>query len=219
MTYDLLIFSAVCLLPVLLYFENREHRNGMLPAKTGMSLLFVAAVVIQPHPIPAYYRFLLVGLVLCLIGDICLVFQHPIFFLAGLIAFLLGHVLYFFGFMHVTPIKASFWLGAIAVLTAGIWIFRWLKPHLGSMKVPVLIYTVVISAMLAGAWSLLCDSHLTVTGRMAAFFGAFCFYISDIFVARDRFIKKEFLNRLAGLPLYYAGQFLIAFSVGLLKTI
>ncbi|TFG38533.1 MAG: hypothetical protein E4H39_00070 [Syntrophobacterales bacterium] len=48
------------------------------------------------------------------------------------------------------------------------------------------------------------------------FVGALCFYFSDIFVARDRFFRKEFLNRLIGLPLYYLGQFLLAFSVGLI---
>jgi len=28
-------------------------------------------------------------------------------------------------------------------------------------------------------------------------------------------VKREFLNRLIGLPLYYAGQFLLAFSIAL----
>jgi hypothetical protein len=44
--------------------------------------------------------------------------------------------------------------------------------------------------------------------------GAVSFYISDLFVARDRFLKDAFFNRLVGLPLYYLGQFLLAFSVG-----
>jgi hypothetical protein len=39
--------------------------------------------------------------------------------------------------------------------------------------------------------------------------------VSDIFVARQRFVTKAFVNRSAGLPLYYAGQFMIAFSTGL----
>jgi uncharacterized membrane protein YhhN len=51
-----------------------------------------------------------------------------------------------------------------------------------------------------------------------AFTGAVAFYFSDVFVARDRFMKKEFLNRLVGLPMYYAGQFLIAFSLGFLRV-
>lgn len=33
----------------------------------------------------------------------------------------------------------------------------------------------------------------------------------------DRFIKKQMLNRCIGLPLYYAGQFLLAFSVGVVR--
>ncbi|HDP24776.1 MAG TPA: lysoplasmalogenase, partial [Deltaproteobacteria bacterium] len=45
------------------------------------------------------------------------------------------------------------------------------------------------------------------------------FYISDIFVARNRFVKQEFINRALGLPLYYLGQFLIAFSLGQLASL
>jgi len=61
------------------------------------------------------------------------------------------------------------------------------------------------------------DSHLTLSGRIMVFAGALSFYFSDVFVARDRFLDKEFLNRLIGLPMYYTGQFLLAFSVGVLR--
>jgi len=39
------------------------------------------------------------------------------------------------------------------------------------------------------------------------------FYLSDLFVARNQFMKKAYINRLVGLPLYFIGQFLLAFSV------
>jgi hypothetical protein len=45
--------------------------------------------------------------------------------------------------------------------------------------------------------------------------GAIVFYLSDIFVARDTFVRSEYSNRLIGLPLYYLGQFLFAFSIGM----
>jgi hypothetical protein len=45
--------------------------------------------------------------------------------------------------------------------------------------------------------------------------GAVSFYFSDVFVARNKFINNEFRNRLVGLPLYYLGQFLLAFSPGM----
>jgi hypothetical protein len=75
---------------------------------------------------------------------------------------------------------------------------------------------VVISAMAVSAWSMLGADHLMLTGRILACGGALSFYVSDVFVARQRFIKTEFLNRLVGLPLYYGGQFMLAFSVGLI---
>jgi hypothetical protein len=51
---------------------------------------------------------------------------------------------------------------------------------------------------------------------MLAFCGALSFYVSDLFVARDRFVKKGAINRILGLPLYFGGQFLLAFSIGYL---
>lgn len=53
-------------------------------------------------------------------------------------------------------------------------------------------------------------------GRFLALNGAFSFYLSDVFVARQRFVQPAFLNRLIGLPLYYLGQFQIAYTVGLI---
>jgi hypothetical protein len=48
--------------------------------------------------------------------------------------------------------------------------------------------------------------------------GAAVLRVRYIFVARDKFIANEFLNSLLGLPLYYCGQFLLAFSVGLVRS-
>ncbi|OQY43225.1 MAG: hypothetical protein B6240_12915 [Desulfobacteraceae bacterium 4572_87] len=64
--------------------------------------------------------------------------------------------------------------------------------------------------------SFLLEPGLAFTGRMLAFCGALSFYISDLFVARDRFVKKKPINRILGLPLYFGGQFLLAFSIGYL---
>jgi uncharacterized membrane protein YhhN len=87
------------------------------------------------------------------------------------------------------------------------------------MKIPVICYILVITAMVVGAWSMVGAGELKPAGRMAAFIGALGFYVSDIFVARQRFLKTEFVNRLIGLPLYYGGQFMLAFSIGWLSPI
>ena len=43
---------------------------------------------------------------------------------------------------------------------------------------------------------------------------AVAFYLSDVSVARDRFVAPGFGNRIWGLPLYYAAQLLFALSTG-----
>ena len=213
----MIIFMAIILLIGLLHFERKENIKGLVPTKTLLSSLFVIAILVQPHHINRYYQFLLVGLIFCLCGDVCLAFPREKMFLVGLIAFLLGHVFYILGFFHVSNPGAWSWAGSIIIIFVSSGIYFRLKPHLGSMNVPVLLYIVVIVAMLSGAWSVFIDSGMTMSGRIMVIGGALLFYISDLSVARDRFIKKEFFNRLIGLPLYYAGQFILAFSVGVLQ--
>jgi hypothetical protein len=70
--------------------------------------------------------------------------------------------------------------------------------------------------MASGAWAVFWKSSFEIFGRALILTGSLCFYLSDLFVARHRFIKEEYRNRLLGLPLYYAGQFMLAFSIDFL---
>jgi uncharacterized membrane protein YhhN len=212
-----LLILALILLVGLLMAEKQSRTGPVLTFKTPLSLLFVVAALIQPHPLQPYYHWVLAGLVLGLVGDFCLALKGKRAFRAGLISFLLGHIMYVVAFMGLTrPID---WLvpGHLLIVAVSLGVFWWLRPHLGSMLVPVCFYIVVISVMVAAAWVAFLNPELAPKGAWALFLGALCFYASDIFVARDRFVKSQFLNRLLGLPLYYGGQFLIAFSVGLVQ--
>ena len=44
--------------------------------------------------------------------------------------------------------------------------------------------------------------------------GALGFFLSDLAVARERFVAKGFTNKLWGLPLYYGAQLLLAWTAG-----
>jgi uncharacterized membrane protein YhhN len=215
MADTVLLVLALGLLAGLLMSEKQSRTGPILAFKTPLSTLFVAVALIQPHPIQSYYLWVLAGLVWGLIGDVCLALKGNTAFRAGLISFLLGHILYVVAFAGLT--RPSDWLtvGHLLIAAVSLGVFYWLRPHLGSMFVPVCLYIVVISVMIAAAWVAFLNLELAPKGAWALFLGALCFYVSDIFVARDRFVKSQFANRLLGLPLYYGGQFLIAFSVGL----
>jgi uncharacterized membrane protein YhhN len=86
----------------------------------------------------------------------------------------------------------------------------WLWPHLGRYKVPLTVYTLTICVM---GWGALAATHAGAVGWTAAP-GAMLFLLSDLTVARNRFVRHGLVNRAVGLPMYYAGQLLLAFTVG-----
>jgi uncharacterized membrane protein YhhN len=210
--------TAPLLLITLLWAIKTDRRRVGLGIKACLSALFVATALLQSTELPYYGRTICIGLVLSLGGDVALALQHHAAFRTGLVLFLLAHVTYTAAFLGTwTPgiWALVFTLGAAA---GGAVIFHILGPHLvgphlGSFKRPVLAYIVAISSMLAAAAGIL-DHPYGMATRRLVFLGALFFYISDLFVARHRFVQAAFANRLAGLPLYYAGQFMLAVSIG-----
>jgi uncharacterized membrane protein YhhN len=213
MATPLILIAAVPLLAGLLFFEKRGSIPGLLFTKPFLSALFITAALAGPHPETVYFRWILAGLFLCMAGDVCLIFffQRKAF-LGGLVAFLAGHVCYTVAFFTLAG-GAGSWVFIALTLAVSAGVFFKLRPHLGKMVVPVFAYVVIITAMVIGAAALAATETLRFQGRVFALWGALFFYVSDIFVARHRFVAQAFANRAAGLPLYFAGQFLIAFSI------
>ena len=174
-------------------------------ASTG----FVGAALAAGALGTAYGRAVLAALVLSWIGDVLLLSKRSGPFLGGLASFLLGHIV--FGIAFVLRGTDHLWaLAALAILVVpALIVDRWLRPHVpADMKIPVRAYIVVITCMLALAIG---TSGAGATPLILG--GALAFYLSDLSVARDRFIREALINRLWGLPLYYGAQLLLASTV------
>jgi len=87
----------------------------------------------------------------------------------------------------------------------------WLFPYLGSMRIPVVLYIVILCTMVVAALSL----PGRVPGGWTFAFGAALFAVSDLAVARERFVADTFTNKAWGLPTYYAGQLCMAWASSL----
>jgi uncharacterized membrane protein YhhN len=185
--------------------------------KPATSALFIAAAL-AGNPSGMYGSMVLAGLVLCFAGDVLLIPDSKKWFLFGLVAFLLGHVCYIiafgkllFAFSRLDPqILVPLAVAALAIL-----VLFW--PKLGNMKGPVVAYVIVISTMVWFAWSIYLTPGFSGTSGRFIVAGATCFYLSDVSVAIDRFIRKSWVNKMWGLPLYYSGQFLLALSAWMIK--
>ncbi|PKN60102.1 MAG: lysoplasmalogenase [Deltaproteobacteria bacterium HGW-Deltaproteobacteria-11] len=210
-----IIILALPLLVGLLFFTKKESTRGVIMTKPLLSALFILAAISVPHTNPNYYGFILAGLLFCMAGDVFLIFfLSRKLFMVGLVSFLAGHIMYSIAFFSMgSPGKLIVIITALC-LAISVTVFIWIRPYLGAMIIPVIAYIAIITMMVIGAASLVGNEHLNFTGRALVFCGAILFYLSDIFVARHRFVKKEYINRLAGLPMYYAAQFMIACSIG-----
>ena len=177
-------------------------------SKTTASAVFVMLGLDRWSPGDAVGTWLIAGLVLCAAGDICLLWNRS--FDLGLFSFLLGHLAYVIGFGVALPVRDWPLLFLVPLVFAGGAASRWLWPHLGRRRIPVAAYIVSITAMVWGGLSASWAGALPWTAAT----GAILFYLSDLAVARHRFLHESFVNRAIGLPTYYLGQLLLALTIG-----
>jgi len=203
-------FVVACLgfLVLLLVAEWRGSQRLRWVAKPLASLSFVLAGLEGGALETPYGRVVLLGLVLGALGDVLLIPKASAAFLGGLVSFLLGHLAFALAFtLRGVSMPAAF-AGALLVALPAALAWRWLTPHLpGRMRVPVLAYVAVISFMVITAAAAFGQPRWP-----GILLGALMFYVSDLAVARERFVAQSVTNKLWGLPLYYGAQLVLAWT-------
>lgn len=157
----------------------------------------------------------LLGLCFSVIGDSLLMFvktKGEIFFLLGLGSFLIAHLFYIVAFTMFPSLK----LGAISInkrlalpyfaVLIGVLSFLW--PDLGSFRLPVLCYAIIIIAMSASCFNL--KNRVTDSAFLSLFVGAVLFVVSDLTIAMAKFKFENLHPAISGLSImitYLLGQF------------
>lgn len=201
----------VALVMLLLCSEGTGWRPGVWLTKPLASATFVALALQLGARNTEYGLWIAAGLTACWLGDVLLIPSHKVAFKAGIVAFLIGHLLYSMAFL-VHGVAFEWAILAAVPLGVVAWVIgrRLLESTDSGLRKPVAAYVLVISGMLAlgiGAWA--------QSGDPVFLAGPAAFYASDLAVARNRFLRPGFVNRLVGLPLYYVAQALFAWSVTL----
>jgi uncharacterized membrane protein YhhN len=207
------------------YLDNNRLRYVSKPL-ASLAFIAVGAYALSDNgSIEEFELAVFAGLVLGALGDMALLSEQG--FLAGLVAFLLGHLAYVLAVGQYMP--PNMWLGAagvyaLAPVIVGLGALAYLWPKLGKLRIPVIFYVAVIITMVISAIALLRGNpaavmrgelfqQLQLHRRELFATGAVLFFISDLAVARDKFVAKGFANRIWGLPIYYGAQLLIAWSL------
>lgn len=176
---------------------------------TTTTLILFLALTATPHVSSFYQWAIVLGLLFSLAGDIFLMLPTDRF-IAGLVAFLLAHVVYSVAFgREVSWPPWTPW--GLGLLLYALVIYRLLWPNLGKLWPAVLVYLVAITAM---AWLAVAMAIQTGTSwATLAALGAILFVISDSALALNRFRGRFWSADLMVLSTYYLAQWLIARSV------
>lgn len=156
-------------------------------------------------------RWIVIGLVFSLLGDVALLWPVQ-GFLAGLVAFLLGHLSYLVALTRRVKFLASRpAFGVWAIVAASVLASLWAGVP-ADMRAPVLVYVAALSAMAAQAtsvWLARRGQPDAARWRIVAI-GAALFVLSDAILATDKFVGGVPLPTLWNLSIYWLGQWFIA---------
>ena len=211
MTLSLLIYGLVVL--ALLIAELRQDRRAQYLFKPLAAFGFVILALQFGALETVYGKYILAGLIACAVGDVLLLSRKSRkLFMAGMAAFAIGHLGYVFAFLEhglmfgtIKNEKPIDLYVSITLIISGLCAFYFYCKANKNMRLPIVGYAVIIGIMVSA-------SFLT---KIDIIIAAIMFAVSDMFVARDRFIKPSPKNALLITPLYFGAQALFALSLSI----
>jgi len=207
----IVFFFIVSLLNILAIFFSINHLFVL--TKPLIVLMLIAHYVTHAQ---TRSKTFLVALIFCLMGDVMLMFtdKNELFFMGGLMAFLVGHILYIITYRQhqqagmgeelLSTQKIRF---ALPVVLAGTGLITVLYSSLGDLQIPVLIYAVVLMVMVITALNRY--GKTTVVSYWQVLLGAILFMISDSLLAINKFLHPFYAASLAVMITYMTAQYFI----------
>ena len=193
-------------------FEGKQNQIFFLKPTSTLLVIIVAVLsFLTPGAQTSYTLWVLAGLWLSLGGDVALMFHSDRAFRIGLLLFLLAHIVYAIAFTVINGFHVQDLVTGAVLLALAIAIYLYLRPGLEKMKVPVVLYILVICFMVNRAISTFFGQAFSTTQAWLISLGAILFMASDLVLATNRFRHPFKAHRLS-LFLYYGGQLLIALS-------
>ncbi len=219
-----LIILGIIALAAYIPEKIRGYTVKAVLIKSIVSVLFIA-VAVTAGSSSRIAPFIIIGLVFGLLGDIWLDLKYVfpahdnVFTYSGFAVFGIGHILYVTGlltqygagsFLIVSFALAAVAAGLIAVLE------KPMKLSYGPMKPTVLIYGFLLFSTVFVSGGLLLKHGGVGVGCF--FIGSALFAISDLILSGTYFGegKERRIDIISNYIFYYAGQFLIAYSLTLI---
>lgn len=204
-------FIVICFLYLLLLLCGKEDIAWWL--KPLLIPLLISIVSISDKF--KTKKILLFALFFSWIGDVLLLFadNHSLFFISGLVAFLIAHLIYIFLFLKQTKINSTKiylrFIPIVIIYLLGILYVLW--SSLNEMKIPVVLYALVISTMLLVSTKAFYEWKKPA--NILVLIGAVLFVFSDSILAINKFYTTIPLSSFLIMSTYLGAQFFIVKSI------
>lgn len=201
--YNAVLISFLALMAIYSSMQQWQAYSILKPLNTLIILVipWVRGTGVSKN----FRKWMFLGLVFCLAGDVFLLWDS--FFLFGLGAFLVAHLLFALAFTkHFGFTKHLGVLLVILSISAVIYGFFW--PHLYALKGPVLGYMLAIAFMTwqgVGAHF----KHANATSRLVTL-GAISFMLSDSLLGYNKFVSPLPCDSLWVLSSYWFAIYCLA---------
>jgi len=154
-------------------------------------------------------KYFILGLFFSFLGDLLLLGTGEVYFIFGLLFFLIAHVFYIimvFRVIQASKIK-DFIIAGVPFLLLFLVLMNFLYTGLGAMKIPVIIYAMTISFF--GIVSLLLYLQSKTKISLLLLVGVLIFISSDTILALNLFYKTQSFYPLLIMMTYVLAQYLI----------
>ena len=216
----LLCILGMAVQGIFIAVEHKEKYVGAVCLKGSASVIFViiGCIAFCSAVNTDFAKLVFIGLILGAVGDILLnlrfVFEKAgqKIFLAGIAAFLAGHILYLAALIPQSDsLLCCIIIGAVIAAAILTYIFKTMSVKL-AFKIFGIFYIGAVVIMTAIAIGNLITAPSTTAWLYAI--GAIFFTLSDIVLIFNTFgSTQKFSMRITNLSLYYIGQLLIATSL------
>ena len=195
-------FSAAAVLLGLLFDQQAVYISAKPLLMITLGLYFFSATTGYPR----WRVYVIAALAFSWAGDVFLISSD--WFIAGLVSFLIAHVLYIVAY-HKTG-AATGQLKPVDIVKFAIYgvVLIWfIYPGLGDMLIPVLIYALALLGM--GVWAHKRRGATSNDSFKLVALGAILFAISDGLIAINKFAYPIPAERILIMSIYISAQYLI----------
>jgi uncharacterized membrane protein YhhN len=230
-----IIFLVLGVVSIVLFLFERVKNYSVkgTAIKSVASVFFIAIAVsgwfnsFKSGNISLFGGFIILGLLFGLLGDIYLELkcvypkEDKIFTYLGFIVFGIGHVLYITGMNleYYIPGNIIYIIIPIVlaiIFTIGVLLLeKPMKVRYGNFKIIVVLYSFILSLMMATAGSLAIMHSFNNMTLNLMFIGGIFFVVSDLILSGTYFGegKERPVDLISNIAVYYIAQYVIAFSV------